>query len=87
MFTFLSADVGKTILYPTDDSPLQTVIKPTFVANFGFIRYIAGGFDGFLCCFNGLFEVDSGTQDLVRVGEKKTHCMLRSTILRQFDLE
>ena len=28
----------------TDDSPLQTVIKLTFVANFGFIRYIAGGF-------------------------------------------
>ena len=33
------------------------------------------------------FEVDSGTHDLVRVGKKKKNCMLRSTILRQFDLE
>ena len=45
----------QSILQPTGDSPLQTVIKLTLVASFGFIRYIAGGLDGFLSCFNGFF--------------------------------
>ena len=42
---------------------LQTVIKLTFVANFGFIHYTADGFDGFLSCFN-VFFVWSGQWDI-----------------------
>ena len=76
---FLIANVGKT----TDHAPLQTVIKLTFVANFGFICNIVGGCDG----FSAVSMVAS--YDLGRVGDKNktNNCMLCCTILMQFDLE
>ena len=55
-FTFLNranADVGRTIDLVAYRRLTFTDCNQThFVANFGFIRYIAGGFDVFLSCFN-----------------------------------
>ena len=91
-FTFLSAGVSKTIdlvaywwLAFTDCNQTH------FCCQFGFIHYIAGGFDGFLSCFNGSFVWSGQWYDLVRVGEKNktnnSNCMLHCTILTQFNLE
>ena len=78
----------------TDEWPLQIVIKLTFVANFSFIRYIAGGFNGSLSCFHGFFVWSGWEYTRFGRGGRKTkqnktnnNYMLRCTILTQFDLE
>ena len=93
-FTFLSADVGKTI-----DQVLTThlytvnyrLIKLTFVANFGLIRYIAV----VVVVFSAVsmvssFEADDNTHSSVRVGEilrntKQTTTVCFVQLLRHID--
>ena len=90
---------AKRLCRPTDDSPLQTVIKLTYVACFGFIRYTAGGCNGFPSCFQRFLEADDDTCDSVGgrgggggkgVKKKKknpNNCQIRYAILTQFHLE